>query len=117
LDPDSSRWIEERKLMLADGDLSDYFGWSVSVSGDVVLAGAPGNDDNGSASGSAHLFDLNVLCAGDIDGDGMIGILDLLAMFSTWGACPGPQLPCPADLDGDGSVGGADLSILFANWS
>ncbi|MHC4416623.1 MAG: right-handed parallel beta-helix repeat-containing protein [Planctomycetota bacterium] len=52
---------------------------------------------------------------GDIDGDGVVGILDLLALLAAWGDCP-VQADCPADLDGDGTVGILDLLILLANW-
>jgi len=35
----------------------DQFGFSVSISGNNVLVGAPGDDTNGNAVGQAHLFD------------------------------------------------------------
>ena len=59
-------------------------------------------------------FDLSI--PGDLDGDGSVGIRDLLILFANWGPCPVPPDPCPADLNGDGSVGVGDLLILFANW-
>ncbi|MCP4664664.1 MAG: hypothetical protein GY856_55480 [bacterium] len=34
----------------------DYFGWSVAISGDTVVVGAPGDDDGGYQSGSAGLL-------------------------------------------------------------
>jgi hypothetical protein len=54
---------------------------------------------------------------GDVDGDGSVGITDLLALLSAWGPCPGDPAPCPADIDGDGSVGITDLLALLANWT
>lgn len=53
-------WIEDEKLTASDGSLSDFFGSSVSVSGDAVLIGASGDDDHGLSSGSAYIFDLGV---------------------------------------------------------
>ena len=53
----------------------------------------------------------------DLDGDGSVGILDLLILLTNWGPCPDPPDPCPADLDGDGTVGIFDLLILITNWS
>ena len=49
-------WVEEVKLTAFDGEAEDYFGWSVSVSGDVCVIGARGDDDNGDASGSAYVY-------------------------------------------------------------
>lgn len=49
-------WIEEEKLAAADGAAWDYFGWSVSISGDQAIIGAYGDDDNGDESGSAYIF-------------------------------------------------------------
>ena len=54
-------------------------------------------------------------CGGDIDGDGQVGILDLIEVLFTWGACP-DKGECPADLDGDGFVGVNDLIIVLINF-
>ena len=55
---------------------------------------------------------------GDLDGDGMVGVTDLLALLGAWGACPTPCPPtCDADIDGDCVVGVLDLLSLLANWS
>jgi hypothetical protein len=51
---------------------------------------------------------------GDLDGDGVVGIVDFLALLAAWGPCPAP---CIADLDGDGTVGIIDFLSLLANWS
>ncbi|MHC4416174.1 MAG: hypothetical protein ACYS0G_12910 [Planctomycetota bacterium] len=52
---------------------------------------------------------------GDLDGDGVTGVRDLLILLANWGACP-PEGDCPSDLDGDGLVGVSDLLILLVNW-
>ena len=46
---------ELAKLAAADGALGDYFGWSVSVSGDVAVVGA-NKDDAGFESGAAYIY-------------------------------------------------------------
>jgi hypothetical protein len=48
-----AKWRELDKVTASDGAAGDYFGWSVSVSGDYVLAGA--YYDNG-GTGSAYIF-------------------------------------------------------------
>ncbi len=50
-------WGEVVKLTAADAASSDRFGAFVSISGDTAIVGAPRNDDAGSASGSAYIFD------------------------------------------------------------
>lgn len=47
-----------RKITPSDGAAGDRFGWCVSVSSGRIVVGAPFDDDNGSASGSAYVFDL-----------------------------------------------------------
>ena len=46
------------KLIASDGAASDYFGYSVAISGNYAIVGAYGDDDNGSSSGSAYIFDV-----------------------------------------------------------
>ncbi len=53
--------------------------------------------------------------AGDLNGDGSVGVPDLLALLAAWGACP-PEGGCPADLDGNGIVGVPELLTLLASW-
>jgi hypothetical protein len=53
---------------------------------------------------------------GDLNGDGVVGIGDLLILLANWGPCPDPPDPCVGDLDGDGNVGITDLLMLLANW-
>ena len=49
-------WIEQDKLVAADGAPFDWFGYSLSLSGDTALVGAWGDDDFGANSGSAYVF-------------------------------------------------------------
>ncbi len=53
---DGMNWSEEAKLMASDGAQGDLFGRSLAVAGDTALVGARGDDDQGSASGSAYVF-------------------------------------------------------------
>jgi len=46
------------KLTASDAAAEDSFGYSVGMDGSIAIVGAPNNDDNGSNSGSAYLFDV-----------------------------------------------------------
>jgi len=52
---------------------------------------------------------------GDVDGDGIVGLGDLLIVLSTWGPCAKGE-ECLADIDGDGIVGLGDLLIVLSAW-
>jgi hypothetical protein len=53
-----SSWNEIAKLTASDGASGDYFGLSVSISGDYAIVGAYGDDDNDAPySGSAYVFE------------------------------------------------------------
>jgi hypothetical protein len=56
---DGTNWIQQAKLLASDGAADDYFGYSVSISGDLAIVSAPGNDDKGSGSGSVYIFKRN----------------------------------------------------------
>ena len=59
-DKPSGGWMnmtETAKLTASDAATGDGFGFRVSVSGDVALVGARDDDDGGSNSGSAYIFD------------------------------------------------------------
>jgi hypothetical protein len=47
------------KITASDGASADNFGDSVAVGSGRIVVGAFGDDDNGSASGSAYIFDLD----------------------------------------------------------
>jgi len=49
-------WSQSAKLLPDDGASNDGFGRSVGISGDVAIVGASEDDDNGSNSGSAYIF-------------------------------------------------------------
>jgi hypothetical protein len=61
-------WTQEAYLKASNPDVNDYFGWSVAVSGNTVLVGAPGessgatgvngdqSDDSALRAGAAYVF-------------------------------------------------------------
>lgn len=52
-------WVEEQKLVASDAASDDQFGFSVSVSGDVIVVGAFQDDDRGLDSGSTYVYRWN----------------------------------------------------------
>ncbi|MBX3290498.1 MAG: VCBS repeat-containing protein [Acidobacteria bacterium] len=52
-------WTRLQNLLASDGAADDVFGISVAISGDTAIIGAPGDDDNGSESGSAYIVTRN----------------------------------------------------------
>jgi hypothetical protein len=51
---------------------------------------------------------------GDVSGDGVVDVVDLLALLGQWGPC---GEPCAADFDGDGDVDIEDLLFLLGAWT
>lgn len=54
---------------------------------------------------------------GDVNGDSIVDVVDLLGVLSAWGSCPAPPESCPADVDHDGDVDVNDLLLVIGNWS
>ncbi len=49
-------WTQQAKLTASDGATGDSFGYSVSLSGETAIVGAPEDDDQGDYTGSAYVF-------------------------------------------------------------
>ncbi|MHC5022451.1 MAG: hypothetical protein ACYTGG_00875 [Planctomycetota bacterium] len=71
---------------------------------------------DGPSSGGPALIEV-IAAPGDLNGDGIVDVIDLLALLGWWGPCPAPPADCPADLTGDGAVTVDDLLALLAGWS
>ncbi len=83
------------------GDAEDCTGNGVPDLCDIAL----GTSDDANGNGVPDECE----CLADLDGDGVVGILDFLMLLDAWGT-PG------ADLDGDGDTGITDFLALLANW-
>ena len=64
------------------------------------------------AKAALDAVDDGTTCVGDVDGDGNVGVSDLLSVVDQWGACNG----CSGDIDGDGTVGVGDLLAIVDAW-
>ncbi len=49
---------------------------------------------------------------GDVNGDGLVDVTDILAIMDVWGPC----IACPEDLNGDDVVDVVDLLEVVGNW-
>ncbi len=97
--------------MADDGAEGAAFGYSIAISGTTAIVGAVLDDDNGTYSGSAYLFDASY-CPWDFDGDGAVGASDLAVLLGSWGPCES----CAMDFDGNGQVDAFDLALLLGAW-
>ena len=70
-----------------------------------------GNFSDGLESDWSDSLLVTVKIPGDIDGNGVVDVVDLLALLAAWGEPGGP-----ADINNDGIVDVVDLLILLANW-
>lgn len=55
----ANAWGQVKRLKTFDLDPDDHFGYSVAVGGDVIVIGAPREDEGGSDAGAAYLFERN----------------------------------------------------------
>jgi hypothetical protein len=111
-----STWSEHDKLMASDGVYADTFGGSVSISGDRVIIGACGDDDNGFYSGSAYVFknsgsswfeETKLLASDGVAGDYFGGSVSICAEYGIIGA--------PYDDDKGTDSGSAYIFIRSGN--
>ena len=58
----------------------------------------------------------DVSLPGDVNGDGVVDLDDLLQVLAAFGPCP-DGAPCPADVDDSGVVDFSDLLVLLGNFS
>ncbi len=144
LDPKTSQWEMEQKLLASDGGGLDQFGKSVAIDGapgnEIAVVGAWSSNAGGPSSGAAYIYRF------DADASEWIEQAQVLPEPNAWtnffgfsvaidgetaviGAHGEDQqrgaayvfdvalnCNCPHDLDADGSVGVSDLLSLLADW-
>jgi len=92
---EDTMWVETAKLTASDAAVNDRFGASVSQRGDRILVGAYLDDDNGSVSGAAYVF--------EFDGTAWVETAKLTA----GDAGSGDRFGYSVSLDGDRALIGA----------
>jgi hypothetical protein len=115
---DGLKWLPQAKLT-GDASAGDNFGVSVSLtgSGEHTVIGALFDDDNGTDSGSAHIFGDQWRCRGDIDLDGARDLTDFGFFAAAYGTGAGDaNYAIGADLDGDGVVDLTDFGMFASTF-
>ena len=92
-------WDEEQKLLASDGADGDLFGFFVSIGGasgnELAIVGAYADDDNGNASGSAYVFELEIPPFDDCNSNGVPDNCDITIN----GDCNANGIPDDCDID------------------
>jgi hypothetical protein len=94
---------------------------TTDLDGNPRFVDDPDTEDTG--NGDPPIVDMGpyefqgIPCPGDTDGDGEVGIFDLLNVLISWilGCPPPPPFAC-GDVDGDGEVTVEDLLTVLNNW-
>ncbi len=120
VDPTRTHWLAIQSVNTFDPKWG-YSTTDAAIKGNHAVQGFPLVDvPYWTAIGEEMCFSLDgyeIMPLGDLTGDGLVDILDLLDLLSAWGPCPDPPADCPADLYEDGMVDVVDLLILLGNWS
>ena len=98
-------WVQQIKLLASDSEVEDWFGFSVSISGDYCIIGAYEDDDNGPDSGSAYIFKR--------EGDNWIQQAKLVASNGQ----VGDRFGWSVSISGDYCIVGAPYSDEYSYWS
>lgn len=99
-------WTLATRLVAPDATYNDEFGDDVALGDDLAFVGAIRDSDFGGYSGGAYAFDLTACagCAADVNGDGVLNVLDFVAFQLGW------QLQEPAaDCDSNGEYNVLDF--------
>ncbi len=75
------------------------------------------NTGEGGAAGDLLRYLVNGPLAGDLDGDGFVGINDLNIVLGAWNLSVTAGDPLAGDPSGDGFVGIEDLNLVLGNWN
>ncbi len=98
----SDNWGEVTRIVASDGAALEGFGRSVAISGDTVVVGAEFDDDNGSSSGSAYIY--------EYEHGGAIGKWVLVKKILAFGGAANDNFGSSVAISGDTVVVGAQFN-------
>jgi hypothetical protein len=96
-------------------DVVTFSGVRTGVFGTVLLPSIPGVGLG--VQYNANTVTLLVGLAGDLDGDGFVGIADLNIVLGGWNQNVDPGVWLLGDPSGDGFIGIEDLNSVLGNWN
>jgi hypothetical protein len=102
---DGSNWSQEQKIVPADLQAFDFFGWSVALDGNTAVIGNSSDDDPGEDGGSAYVYVFN----------GADWQLEAKLLASDGAA--GDHFGVSVDVRGDTAIVGADQDGDNGTWS
>lgn len=113
-------WTLHHQLMPSD-NFAHNFGDEIHYEDGIPVIGSWAHHENGLYSGAVYVFNpIPAPVLGDITGDGLVNVNDLLGVINTWGPCPASPQSCPSDIapspSGDGIVNVNDLLMVLNNW-
>lgn len=116
---DETNGVRPLQDALAEDFGLDLGGWTLNqvsaISPDGTALAGTGMNPQGELEAYRILLPVRPGVIGDLDGNGVVDVFDLLILLDAWGACGDPA-DCPADLTGDGTVDVFDLLVLLDNW-
>ncbi len=84
-----------------------------TISGVIRIIAVDFDENQGEDESDTYFVINGTSVTGDANGDGLVNVLDILAVVDAWGPC---ESNCQADLDGDLQVNVVDLLIVIASW-
>lgn len=109
---DASSWTTFTKDITAFGGQSIVLRWHFNTFDGIANSYRGWQIDGVKITVTGLHCDSPNICQGDITGDGVVDVSDMLAVLSAWGACEG----CSADMNDDGVVDVSDLLAVLASW-
>jgi hypothetical protein len=109
-----NEWQETAYFVPESKWLNSGMGYRIAMAGGYAFFGAP-NDGPPARSGSVTIARLAPPLPGDADADGVVGMKDITAVLTNFGASY-PDDTSPGDADHNGLVNFADAVATLTNW-
>ena len=100
-------WVYPNDRLVGPGSATSELPMDMNASGQIITRGA---------AWTTPLF-LDPMPPGDVNGDKVVGVDDLLGVLESYGLCnPDPSRLCPGDITADGLVNVDDILGVINRW-